>query len=96
MTAVAARAVIVIDCDDPAIGEVACVFVGMAEVSSCRIVALLGQHVAKGDELGYFQYGGSTYCLFFRPGVIESFVPKPPYRDDVPPLRVNARLNTAR
>jgi phosphatidylserine decarboxylase len=95
-TAVAARAVIVIDCDDPAIGEVACVFVGMAEVSSCTIVALPGQRVAKGDELGYFQYGGSTYCLFFRPGVIASFVPKPPYRDDIPPLRVNARLATAR
>lgn len=95
-TAVAARAVIVIDCDDPAIGEVACVFVGMAEVSSCKIVALPGQHVAKGDELGYFQYGGSTYCLFFRPGVIASFVPKPPYRDDVPPLKINSRLAIAR
>jgi len=31
ITAVAARAVIVNDCDDPAIGEVACVFVGMAK-----------------------------------------------------------------
>lgn len=95
-TAVAARAVVAIDCDDPAIGEVVCVFVGMAEVSSCMIVALPGQHVAKGDELGYFQYGGSTYCLLFRPGVIESFVPKPPYRDDAAPLRINARLATAR
>ncbi|PXW26355.1 phosphatidylserine decarboxylase family protein [Paraburkholderia caballeronis] len=96
MTAVAARAVVVIDCDDPGIGEVACVFVGMAEVSSCTIVALPGQRVAKGDELGCFQYGGSTYCLIFRPGVIERFVPQPPYRDDVPPLRVNSHLATAR
>ncbi|NRO97239.1 phosphatidylserine decarboxylase [Paraburkholderia sp. NMBU_R16] len=95
-TAVAARAVIVIDCDDPAIGEVACVFVGMAEVSSCRIVALPGQHVDKGDELGYFQYGGSTWCAVFRPGVIDTFVPQPPYRDDGPPIRVNAHLATAK
>ena len=95
-SAVAARAVIVIEADHAAIGTVACVFVGMAEVSSCQIVALTGRHVEKGDELGYFQYGGSTYCVFFRPGVIESFVPKPPYRDDVPPLRVNTRLATAR
>jgi phosphatidylserine decarboxylase len=36
-TAVAARAVIVIDCDDPAIGLVGCVFVGMADVSSCVV-----------------------------------------------------------
>ena len=29
-----------------------------------------GQHVDKGPELGYFQFGGSTHCLVFRPGVI--------------------------
>ncbi|MFP3701407.1 phosphatidylserine decarboxylase, partial [Burkholderia sp. SIMBA_013] len=36
-TAVAARAIIVIESDNPAIGKVACVFVGMAEVSSCQV-----------------------------------------------------------
>ncbi|SAK45462.1 phosphatidylserine decarboxylase [Caballeronia catudaia] len=96
ISAVAARAVIVIDCDDRAIGEVACVFVGMAEVSSCMIEALPGQRVRKGDELGYFQYGGSTYCLIFRPGVIERFERQPPFEDDAPPVHVNAHLCTAR
>jgi phosphatidylserine decarboxylase len=96
ITAVAARAVIVIECDDPAIGEVACIFVGMAEVSSCMIEALPGQHVSKGDELGYFQYGGSTYCLVFQPGVVDSFVRQPPFSDDAPPVHVNAHLCTAR
>jgi phosphatidylserine decarboxylase len=96
ITAVAARAVIVIDSDDAAIGEVACVFVGMAEVSSCLIEALPGQHVHKGDELGYFQYGGSTWCLILRPGVIESFVAQPPFHDEAPPVKVNAHLCTAR
>ncbi|SAL02886.1 phosphatidylserine decarboxylase family protein [Caballeronia ptereochthonis] len=96
ITAVAARAVIVIDCDDAAIGEVACVFVGMAEVSSCVIEALPGQRVRKGDELGYFQYGGSTCCLIFRAGVIERFVPQPPFSDDAPPVKVNAHLCSAR
>ncbi|WP_250516810.1 phosphatidylserine decarboxylase family protein [Caballeronia sp. INDeC2] len=96
ITAVAARAVIVIDCDDPAIGEVACVFVGMAEVSSCMIDALPGQRVRKGEELGFFQYGGSTYCLIFRPGVIESFVRQPPFDDKAPPIQVNTHLCTAR
>jgi Phosphatidylserine decarboxylase len=32
-----------------------------------------GYHVAKGEELGYFQYGGSTHCLVFRPGAIAEF-----------------------
>jgi phosphatidylserine decarboxylase len=95
-SAVAARAVIVIQCDDPAIGEVACVFVGMAEVSSCQINTRVGQQLKKGDEIGMFQYGGSTYCLLFRPGVVASFEPKPPYDDEVPPMKVNAVLATAR
>lgn len=95
-SAVAARAVIVIDCDDQAIGTLACVFVGMAEVSSCVIEAMPGQHVAKGDELGFFQYGGSTYCLMFEPGVVDSFVPQPPFDHQTPPVKVNAHLATAR
>lgn len=95
ITAVAARAVIVIECDDAAIGQVGCVFVGMADVSSCVIEALPGQRVAKGDELGYFQYGGSTCCLVFGPGVIRSFVPKPPFDDGASPVKVSTHIATA-
>jgi phosphatidylserine decarboxylase len=95
-TAVAARAVNVIDCDDPEVGLVGCIFVGMADVSSCVIDALPGQWVKKGDELGYFQYGGSTYCLVFRPNVVGCFVPHAPFNDEAPPLKVNAQLATAR
>lgn len=96
ISAVAARAVIAIDSDDAAIGKVACVFVGMAEVSSCVIDALPGQRVNKGDEIGYFQYGGSTYCLIFEPGVVDNFVPKPPFHDDAQPIKVNAHVATAK
>ncbi|WP_116137710.1 phosphatidylserine decarboxylase family protein [Trinickia diaoshuihuensis] len=95
-TAVAARAVIVIDSGDASLGKVACVFVGMAEVSSCVIEAMPGQRVAKGDELGFFQYGGSTYCLIFEPGVVDRFVPQPPFDKDTEPVKVNAHLATAR
>ncbi|MFM0415996.1 phosphatidylserine decarboxylase family protein [Paraburkholderia aromaticivorans] len=95
-TAVAARAIIVIDCDDPTVGLVGCIFVGMADVSSCVIDALPGQWVKKGDELGYFQYGGSTYCLVFGPNVVQSFVPGPPFDDEAPPLKVNSHVATAR
>ena len=95
ITAVAARAVLVIDCDDPSIGLVGCVFVGMAEISSCVVEALPGTHVNKGDEIGYFQYGGSTHCLIFRPGVINSFVPKKPFNFEAPPLKINSHIATA-
>jgi phosphatidylserine decarboxylase len=44
--------------------------VGMAEVSTCETSVEVGQHVRKGDELGMFNYGGSTYCLIFRPQTV--------------------------
>lgn len=94
--AMAARAVITIACDDPAVGTVGCVFIGMAEVSSCMVDVTPGQHVCKGEELGYFQYGGSTYCMFFQPGVVDAFVVQPPLSHDTPPVRVNAALARAR
>jgi phosphatidylserine decarboxylase len=77
ITHVAARAVIHIEADDPRIGRMVVMPVGMAEVSSCVIDPgiVAGARVAKGDELGYFQYGGSTHCLIFRPGAIASFAP---------------------
>jgi phosphatidylserine decarboxylase len=72
---VAARAVILIQADDLVIGLMAFVAVGMSEVSSCLIGPKVtpGYHVGKGEELGYFQYGGSTHCLVFRPGAIAEF-----------------------
>lgn len=95
MSSVAARAVIIIESDDPVIGCVGCIFVGMAEISSCIIGRRVGEWVEKGEELGYFQYGGSTYCLVFQPGAIESFVPQPPFDDDETLLKLNSQLATA-
>ena len=69
---VATRAIVLIQADNPAIGLMAFIAVGMSDVSSCIIGVRPGQHVGKGDELGYFQFGGSTHCLVFRPGVIET------------------------
>jgi phosphatidylserine decarboxylase len=72
---VAVRAIILIDADDPVIGLVAFVAIGMSEVSSCLIGKHVspGYHVTKGEELGYFQFGGSTHCLVFRPDAIAEF-----------------------
>lgn len=74
ITHVAARAVILIESDNKDIGLMAFIAVGMAEVSSCVIGVKEGQHLNKGDELGYFQFGGSTHCLIFQKDVIDMFV----------------------
>jgi phosphatidylserine decarboxylase len=97
---VATRAVMVLEADEPAIGQVAVVQVGMSDVSSCVIEDHVrpGAHLDKGDELGYFQYGGSTACVLFEPGVIREFaltaIPQPG-DPDAPLQHVRARLATA-
>lgn len=96
ITAVAARAVIVIDTGVKGLGKVACVFVGMAEISSCIIGVAVGDKVGKGDEIGYFQYGGSTHCLIFEPKTNIAFVPKKPFSDNAPPLRLGTQLATVK
>ena len=70
---VATRALIFIEADDPVVGLMCFIAIGMAEVSSCLVGVKQGQRVSKGQELGYFQYGGSTHCLTFGPGVIKEF-----------------------
>ena len=73
ITSVATRAIMFIKADNPAIGLMCVVAVGMAEVSSCEITVQRGAHVNKGDQLGMFHFGGSTHCLVFRPGVNLTF-----------------------
>lgn len=94
---VAARALILIEADEPRIGLMAVLLVGMGEVSSCRIDAGVtpGARIAKGDELGFFQFGGSSHCLVFRPGVIADFSPEARRgwgEPDARPVRVRAML----
>jgi phosphatidylserine decarboxylase len=97
---VAARAIILIEADDPVIGLMAFVPVGMSDVSSCLIDSKVtpGYHVGKGEELGYFQYGGSTHCLVFRPGAIAEFtlaaIPQP-HDPKAPLVLVRSKLATA-
>jgi phosphatidylserine decarboxylase len=69
ITQVATRAMIFIEADNPAIGLMCVLPVGMAEVSTCEITVYEGQRVQKGSQLGMFHFGGSTHCLLFRPGV---------------------------
>lgn len=47
------------------IGLVAVVPVGMAQVSSVTMMATVGQYLRKGDEFGYFTFGGSNIIMLF-------------------------------
>jgi Phosphatidylserine decarboxylase len=100
LTQVATRALFCIAADDPRIGLICFMLVGMAEVSSCVIDPRItpGSHVIKGQELGYFQYGGSTHCLIFRPGVIKDVaigaIPQPT-NPHAPLVMVCSKLATA-
>lgn len=91
---VAVRAIILIEAEDPVIGLVA------FEVSSCVIGKHVtpGYHVGKGEELGCFQFGGSTHCLVFRPGAIADFtlaaLPQP-HNPDAPQGLVRSKLAIA-
>jgi phosphatidylserine decarboxylase len=102
---VATRALIFIEADYSGIGLMCLVAVGMAEVSSCVLVdqegnsLKEGQKVEKGDQLGYFQFGGSTHCLVFRPGVISEFaveaMPQGEHGQASPVVKVNGLLAIA-
>lgn len=60
-----------IEADERAVGLVAFVAVGMAEVSSCVIGegVRAGGRVGAGEEIGMFRFGGSTVCLVVGAGV---------------------------
>ena len=102
---VATRALIFIEADYSGIGLMCLVAVGMAEVSSCVLVdqegkpLKEGQKVEKGDQLGYFQFGGSTHCLVFQPGVISEFaveaIPQGEHGQASPVVKVNSLLAIA-
>jgi len=67
LSAVATRLYMLIESKNPAIGIIALVFIGMAEVSSTESTVYEGQTIKKGDQLGMFHFGGSTYCMLFGP-----------------------------
>ncbi len=51
---------------ETAIGLVAVLPIGMAQVSSVILTAEVGRTLAKGEELAYFQFGGSDIVLVFE------------------------------
>ena len=48
------------------LGLVAVLPIGMAQVSSCNITAEVGATLHKGEEFGYFLFGGSDIIVMFE------------------------------
>lgn len=90
------RGVVTIDTsasDSDDIGVVAVIPVGMAHVSSVVLTAVEGKHMAKGEEFGYFQFGGSDIILLFQDGVDPKINTDKDYRlFGTPAARCKSRL----
>jgi len=56
--------------ESPEFGTVAYISVGATMVGSIHITSKAGQVAKKGDEHGYFAFGGSTVLLLFEPNRI--------------------------
>lgn len=96
ISAVATRGIIYIQADNPKIGLMAIVFIGMAEVSSCEFTVEVEQRIQKGQQIGMFHFGGSSHCMLFRPGVKLGFVNPPPWDMDTEEnFRVGSALAVA-
>jgi phosphatidylserine decarboxylase len=99
--AVNTRGLVFIESDDPVIGMVCVIPIGITEISSVTISVRPGDAIEKGQELGWFSYGGSSMCLVFQPGAIAQYTvsgaPPKPIVDPSsgPPVLVNAQIAVA-
>ncbi|KAK1143586.1 hypothetical protein N8T08_006196 [Aspergillus melleus] len=97
LASVATRALIFIESDNPAIGLVCFIAIGMNEISSCEITVYKTQHVQKGQQLGMFHLGGSAYCLVFEHRVkLEFLDPTKSHTNPHMMFKLNSRLATVK
>ena len=67
-----ARGILILDTSGSAYGDVGLVGVvpiGMCQVSSVNMTAAVGNNMMKGDEFGYFLFGGSDIIVLFQEGI---------------------------
>ncbi|MCH5246513.1 MAG: phosphatidylserine decarboxylase [Muribaculaceae bacterium] len=63
--------------DNPVVGLVAVLPIGMSNVSSVVLTAEVGRTLHKGEEISYFQFGGSDYVMVFQEKANVSFTAQP-------------------
>ncbi len=58
-------------------GQVGFVAIGMSDINSVNmpLPVDLTKEVKKGDEIGYFAYGGSGIVMLFEPGILKKSLP---------------------
>ncbi|GME70556.1 unnamed protein product [Ambrosiozyma monospora] len=61
---------VIIEITTESLGTVMMVCVGAMMVGSTVLTVKEGDHIKKGDEVGYFKFGGSTVLLLFESGKI--------------------------
>ncbi|KZT53676.1 hypothetical protein CALCODRAFT_41540 [Calocera cornea HHB12733] len=61
----------IVPIDSPVFGRVMAVCIGAMMVGSIITTVREGEHVARGEEFGYFAFGGSTIVLLFEKGAVE-------------------------
>jgi phosphatidylserine decarboxylase len=77
------RGVIIVDTTNSPygnVGLVAVVPIGMAQVSSVNMTATINNQYEKGEEFGYFLFGGSDNILLFQEGVNPQILTNTDYR----------------
>lgn len=84
LSAMATRAVVFLQSEDPDIGLVGFLGIGMVEISTCEITVKEGEYVKKGDQIGMFHYGGSSHCVIFQKGLNVTGFPEVGRRENVP------------
>jgi len=61
----------IVPIDSPHFGRVMAVCIGAMMVGSIKTTVQEGERVRRGQEFGYFAFGGSTIVLLFEKGVLE-------------------------
>ena len=65
LSMISGRQIYIIKADNPKIGRIAVIEIGMVEVSGIKNLVQEGQRINKGDLLGYFRFGGSSHAIIF-------------------------------
>ena len=59
-------------------GRVGFVAIGMSDINSVNMLLSVdpNREIRKGDEIGYFAYGGSGIVMLFEPGILKTSLPR--------------------
>ena len=78
-----ARGIVIVDTANSEFGDiglVAVIPVGMCQVSSVKMTASVNTNMLKGDEFGYFLFGGSDIIILLQDGIDPQIVTNSQYR----------------